>query len=135
MLAQLPRLPSAVSTMGSLQQPLPLGPLVALQFAICYINLAIPSTAARVAVNVRFFQRFGVGPTKAVSAGVIDSVAGFAVQIVLLVSLFFLADLDFELNLDPEQLSGLVTIVLIVIAVMVVLAIVALPSRPCGGGW
>ena len=41
--------------------PLPLGPLVALQFAICYVNLAIPSTAARVAINVRFFQRFGVG--------------------------------------------------------------------------
>ena len=61
-LAQIPRLPAAVSTMGSLQQPLPLGPLTALQFAICYVNLAIPSTAARVAVNVRFFQRFGVGP-------------------------------------------------------------------------
>ena len=47
LLAQLPRLPSAVSTMGSVQQPLPLGPLFALQFAICYVNLAIPSTAAR----------------------------------------------------------------------------------------
>ena len=46
--------------MGSIDRPLPLGPLTALQFAICYVNLAIPSTAARVAINVRFFQRFGV---------------------------------------------------------------------------
>ena len=62
-LAQIPRIPSAVSTMGAINRPLPLGPLTALQFAICYINLAIPSTAARVAVNIRFFQRFGVDPT------------------------------------------------------------------------
>ena len=59
-LAQIPRIPAAVSTMGSISRPLPLGPLTALQFAICYVNLAIPSTAARVAINVRFFQRFGV---------------------------------------------------------------------------
>ena len=45
-LAQLPRIPSAVSTMGSIERPLPLGPLTVLQFAICYVNLAIPSTAA-----------------------------------------------------------------------------------------
>ena len=43
-LAQLPRIPAAVSTMGSIEQPLPLGPLTALQFAICFVNLAIPST-------------------------------------------------------------------------------------------
>ena len=91
-LAQLPRIPAAVSTMGSIEQPLPLGPLTALQFAICYVNLAIPSTAARVAINMRFFQRFGVGPTTAMSAGVIDSVSGFVVQIVLFVALFFLSD-------------------------------------------
>ena len=46
LLAQIPRAPSAVSTKGSIDTPLPFGPLFALQFAICYINLAIPSTAA-----------------------------------------------------------------------------------------
>ncbi|MET0459952.1 MAG: hypothetical protein ABW195_11950, partial [Ilumatobacteraceae bacterium] len=96
-LAQIPRLPSAVSTMGSIQQPLPLGPLTALQFAICYVNLAIPSTAARVAINVRFFQRFGVKPATAMSAGAIDSVSGFVVQIAIFVLLFFSADLDLGL--------------------------------------
>ena len=71
-LAQIPRIPSAVSTMGAINRPLPLGPLTTLQFAICYVNLAIPSTAARVAVNIRFFQRFGVDPPTAVTAGAID---------------------------------------------------------------
>ena len=94
LLAQIPRVPAAVSTMGSMQQPLPLGPLTALQFAICYVNLAIPSTAARVAINVRFFQRFGVKPATAISAGVIDSVSGFVVQIALFLLLFFASDVD-----------------------------------------
>ena len=125
-LAQLPRVASAFSTMGSIARPLPLGPLVSLQFAITYVNLAIPSTAARVAISVRFFQRFGVGPATAMTAGVIDSVAGLIVQVVLLVTLFFFADLDFNLQLDPDQLSGLVTIGLIVIAVMIVAGLVCL---------
>jgi uncharacterized protein (TIRG00374 family) len=129
-LAQLPRIPSAVSTMGSIDRPLPIGPLTALQFAICFINLAIPSTAARVAVNIRFFQRFGVEPTRAVSAGVIDSVSGFVVQIVLFLSLAFLSDFDFSVTADTSDLSGWVTIALIAIAVIVVAAIVVVAVRP-----
>ena len=86
--------------MGAISRPLPLGPLTALQFAICFVNLAIPSTAARVAVNIRFFQRFGVDPTTAVSAGAIDSVSGFVVQIVLFVSLTLFSDVDFDLSVD-----------------------------------
>jgi uncharacterized membrane protein YbhN (UPF0104 family) len=124
LLAQLPRIPSAVSTMGSLQQPLPLGPLTALQFAICYVNLAIPSTAARVAINVRFFQRFGVTPTTAISAGVIDSVSGFVVQFMIFLLLFTVSDADLGLSTDTSDVSGLATIALIVIVGVVILAIV-----------
>jgi uncharacterized membrane protein YbhN (UPF0104 family) len=116
--------------MGSIDRPLPIGPLTALQFAICFINLAIPSTAARVAVNIRFFQRFGVEPTRAVSAGVIDSVSGFVVQIVLFLSLAFLSDFDFSVTADTSDLSGWVTIALIAIAVIVVAAIVVVAVRP-----
>jgi uncharacterized membrane protein YbhN (UPF0104 family) len=129
-LAQLPRIPSAVSTMGSIARPLPLGPLTTLQFAICYVNLAIPSTAARVAINIRFFQRFGVDATTAVSAGVIDSVSGFVVQISLFLLLFFWSDVDLSLSLDPDDLSGLATIALIAIGAIVVLVVlvIAVPS-------
>ena len=124
LLAQIPRVPSAVSTMGAINRPLPLGPLTALQFAICYINLAIPSTAARVAVNIRFFQRFGVDPTTAVTAGAIDSVSGFVVQIVLFVGLMLFSDVDFDLTLDTSDLSGMLTLLLITLAVIVVAALI-----------
>jgi uncharacterized membrane protein YbhN (UPF0104 family) len=123
-LAQIPRIPSAVSTMGSINRPLPLGPLTTLQFAICYVNLAIPSTAARVAINIRFFQRFGVDATTAVSAGVIDSVSGFIVQVALFLLLFFWSDVDFDLTVNTDDLSGIATIALITVAVLVVLVVV-----------
>jgi uncharacterized membrane protein YbhN (UPF0104 family) len=126
LLAQLPRIPSAVSTMGAIARPLPLGPLTTLQFAICYVNLAIPSTAARVAINIRFFERFGVPPTTAVSAGAIDSVSGFIVQIALFLVLFFWSDLDFGFTLDTDDLNGVATIALIVLAVLVVAAVVVI---------
>ena len=125
-LAQIPRIPAAVSTMGAIERPLPLGPLTTLQFAISYVNLAIPSTAARVAVNIRFFQRFGVDATTATTAGAIDSVSGFIVQIFLFVVLFFWSDVDFGLSFDTGDLEGLATIALIVVAAVVVLAVLVL---------
>ena len=133
-LAQAPRIPAAVSTMGAIETPLPFGPLFALQFAICYVNLAVPSTAARVAVNVRFFQRFGVKPTMAMSAGVIDSVSGFIVQIVLFVLLFFSSTLDLSLSTDTSDLSGvatlaLITVFVIIVAVAITLLVPALRRR------
>jgi uncharacterized membrane protein YbhN (UPF0104 family) len=130
MLAQIPRIPAAVSTMGSISRPLPLGPLTALQFAICYVNLAIPSTAARVAVNVRFLERFGLRPTEAMTAGVIDSVSGFVVQIVLFLLLFFTSDLDLGLSTDGSDLSGAATFALIVLVALVVAAVIVVSVAP-----
>jgi uncharacterized membrane protein YbhN (UPF0104 family) len=130
LVAQVARIPAAISTMGSLQQRLPLGPLTTLQFAICYVNLAIPSTAARVAVNVRFFERFGVRPATAMSAGVIDSVSGFVVQLTLLILLFFTSDIDFALTTEDADVDDLATIALIAIAAIVVLAVVTLTVAP-----
>jgi uncharacterized membrane protein YbhN (UPF0104 family) len=117
--------------MGSIDHELPLGPLTALQFAICYINLAVPSTAARVAVNIRFFQRCGVKPAAAVSAGAIDGVAGFVVQIALFLSLFFLSDLDFGLSWSLDDLSGVGTwVVVLIVAAVVVAVLVVWLVRP-----
>jgi len=125
-LAQTPRIPAAISTMGAIEEPLPFGPLLALQFAICYVNLAIPSTAARVALNVRFFQRFGVKPAMAMSAGVIDSVSGFILQVVLFVLLFFNSDLDFSLSTGTSDMSGAATLALITVIVLILAALITL---------
>jgi uncharacterized membrane protein YbhN (UPF0104 family) len=125
-IGQFPRVASAVSTMGSSPQPLPFGPTTALQFATCYVNLAVPSSAGRVAITTRFFQRFGVPPATALSAGVIDSVSELLIQLVLFVAVFFISDVDLGLSIDTDKLQGIATTALIVIAVVVITGLVAL---------
>jgi uncharacterized protein (TIRG00374 family) len=71
--------------MGASVTALRFGPVLALQYAIQFIALVLPASAARVALEVRFFQQFGIPATAAVSIGVIDSVSGFTVQVALLI--------------------------------------------------
>ena len=70
--------------MGASSSPLRYGPVAILQYAIQFIAVALPATAARLALDVRFFQRFGVAAAGAISIGLIDSVGGFAVQVLLI---------------------------------------------------
>jgi uncharacterized protein (TIRG00374 family) len=125
LIGQLPRIANAVSTIGSTTQPLPLGPTALMQFASCYVNLAVPSSAGRVALTTRFFQRFGVSPATALSAGVIDSGSEFVTQVVLFLLVFFISDVDLGLSVSQDQLSGLATTALIILAVLLVAGAVA----------
>jgi uncharacterized membrane protein YbhN (UPF0104 family)/tRNA A-37 threonylcarbamoyl transferase component Bud32 len=125
LIGQLPRVANALSTMGSTPQPLPFGPTTAMQFAICYVNLAVPSSAGRIAVTTRFYQRFGVPPAAALSAGAIDSLSEFIVQIALFTLVFFVSDLDLGLSLNTDQLSGIGTVALIIIVALIVVAVIA----------
>ena len=111
--AQLPRLSQAVSTLGASPVDLPLGPVYALQLATSYIAIAIPTAAARIAINVRFFQRHGVTPTAAVTVGAIDGIGGFVTQAFLLGSLLLLtsASLDLDLERAPDSAISLLGIV------------------------
>lgn len=125
---QLPRLPQAESTRAACPRPIPFGPVALLQFAITFVNLAIPSTFARVGVSVRFFQRRGIPSVSAMSIGVVDSVAGFAIQMLILVSvaLLGLADFNFQNTFDVQQedllaaLTALIAVVLLVALLAVV---------------
>lgn len=74
----------AFSTMGATTATLRYYPVLILQFALQFIAVALPATAARIAMDVRFFQSFGVASGAAVSIGVIDSFSGFVVQVILL---------------------------------------------------
>ena len=62
LMAQVARASGRISTMGASPVPLPLGPVLQLQFAIAYINMAVPSSVARLAMMMRFFQRVGASP-------------------------------------------------------------------------
>jgi uncharacterized membrane protein YbhN (UPF0104 family) len=125
-IAQLPRAANALSTLGSSVQPLPFGPTVALHVSTGFVNLAVPSSAGRVAVTTRYFQRFGIPPATALSAGVIDSVSELAVQVALFTAILFVADVDLGVSFDTDQLAGLGSVALAVVVAAAVVGLLAL---------
>ncbi len=72
------------ATLGASMAALRYWPVLMLQYAIQFIALVLPATAARLALEIRFFEKYGIAAAAAVSIGVVDSVSGFAVQIALL---------------------------------------------------
>jgi uncharacterized protein (TIRG00374 family) len=97
-LALSPVVPVALSfaTLGASYRPVRFGPVLMLEYAIQFIALAVPSSAARLALEVRFFGRNGIDGGGALSIGVIASVCGFITQVLLiaLIGLSGLASLD-----------------------------------------
>lgn len=130
LLGQTPRFAQAISTQGASPIRLLYGPVVALQFAIAFINLAIPSTAARVAVNIRFFQRQGVPGAQAVSIGAVDGFAGFVVQVLILLATLVLGvgGTDLDLSLDRSGDSGGLLLVVLGFAVLAVGTVLVVPK-------
>jgi uncharacterized membrane protein YbhN (UPF0104 family) len=128
---QIPRISTAVGTLGSSPHPLALGPTIALQFAVTFINLAVPSTAARIATVTRYFQKQGATATTALTAGAIDGAAGFVVQVsILAVTLGFgFADLDFDIDRpDTGDHVGPLLAVVIGLFLAAVVAMAVVPS-------
>jgi uncharacterized membrane protein YbhN (UPF0104 family) len=88
------------------------------------VNIAIPSAAARIAMNIRFSQRHGLPPGTAMAAGALDGLSGFIVQASLLIGLLMLTPLSIDLDLsasidDTERLVlGLAIFVGAVVAVV-----------------
>ena len=121
----------SVTTQGASPRHIPFGPLALLQFAIAFIALAIPSSAARVAMVIRFFQRHGVAPAAATAVSLLDSFSGFLVQITLLVLVLGVGVGDVHLDFSLTTRSGgataaLVQILVLAAVVVLLLAVVAL---------
>jgi uncharacterized membrane protein YbhN (UPF0104 family)/tRNA A-37 threonylcarbamoyl transferase component Bud32 len=124
----------AVATLGASFRPLRFGPVLMLEYAIQFIALAVPSSAARLALDVRFFGRNGIDGGGALSIGVIASVCGFIIQVLLivLISLSGLASLELggggasstggSSSSDEHRLL-ILTAVLVVVGVAVTLAV------------
>jgi uncharacterized protein (TIRG00374 family) len=98
----------AFSTMGASIQPMRFGPVLMLEYAIQFIQLAVPSSAARIALEVRFFEKNGVESGGAIAIGAIDSVCGFVIQIllILVITLSGLASIDFSLGGSSSSSSS-----------------------------
>jgi uncharacterized protein (TIRG00374 family) len=118
----------AFSTLGASLRPLRFGPVLLLQFAIRFIALAVPSSAARIALSVRFFQKAGAPTSEAVAIGAIDSVSGFVIQAFIL-AIVALANLV-TLDLPTQDLPDLTGKLLILGAVVVVILVVAAAFVP-----
>ena len=115
----------ALSTLGASLRPLRFGPVLLLQFAIRFIALAVPSSAARIALSVRFFQRSGAPTSEAIAIGAIDSVSGFVIQALILaiVALANLVTLDLPTPDLPDRSGKLLILGVVVVVILVVAAI------------
>lgn len=125
-----PRVTNAISLGATSPTKLPLGRLTMLQIAMTFTNLAVPSTAGRVAVSVRFFQRSGVDPTTAIAMGAADGFAGFLAQVILVVSSLLFAAGSMNLQIDDEFEWGPIAKIIILLAIAVVIAIVVVAVVP-----
>jgi uncharacterized membrane protein YbhN (UPF0104 family) len=126
--AQLPRLGQAVSTLGSVPARLAFGPVYAMQLATGYMNVAMPANLARLAVNIRFFQRQGLSSTTAVASGAIDSFVSTVIQAVLLGLLLVFSSASVELDVPVP--SGDTRRLLWLVAAIVVAAVAILVTVP-----
>ena len=73
----------AVSLAAVSPKPVPVGVTTIEQFAIGFVNIAIPSAAGRVATNARYFQKFGISPVTSTTTGAITGFIGFVAQAIL----------------------------------------------------
>lgn len=117
----------AFSTVGACLRPVRFGPVLMLQYAIQFIQLAVPSSAARIALEIRFFQRIGLSRTGAIAVGAIDSVSGFVVQIVLILTISLSGLVTLQLGSEGKSRPSFDgTWLLVAAGVVLVLVLVAL---------
>ena len=82
--AQTPILALSVAKLGSVAQPLPLGPVVALDIGTKFTGLA-GGGVTTMALEVRFFQKQGMKAAVAVTSSLLNSVASGVVEVALLI--------------------------------------------------
>jgi uncharacterized membrane protein YbhN (UPF0104 family)/tRNA A-37 threonylcarbamoyl transferase component Bud32 len=125
-LAQATLVGSGVSMRGGVLTPLPLLPCVAEQSAIKFVNLTVPSSAGRIAMNLRFLQRLGVPLPEAVAGSAVDDLSNKIVMIVL-----FLLALPFvRTSKNLFHGGGVNTSLLAALGIALVIGLVAVLAVP-----
>jgi len=128
-LAQLTYVPQAIALRGAIPTPIPLGPSIALQAAIKFMNLTVPGNAGSIGLSIRFLQKQGAPTGSAVASGAIAGLSDTIVQVLLVVCLLPFV----HLHLDTRQLKGALpsgTFVAVIFAglAVAVIAVLAIPS-------
>jgi uncharacterized membrane protein YbhN (UPF0104 family) len=128
----------AVAMQGAAVDRLPFIPVLGLEMSIAFLGLAVPSSAAKVGMTIRFLQLVGSNPTAAVAISLIDSLSGFLVQALVIVLTLFTG----VVTLQPTQSGsgpqigstlagldwGLIGFIVLVLVIVAVLAIRFIPK-------
>ena len=118
---------AAFALSGSIVDPIPIGPNLAVQVASSFASIAAPSQIGGVALKGRFLQRRGIDPAVAVAAIGLNTVAAFLVHLVVLSAFFFWVG-GSDLSSVSLPSSGTVSLV----AGGLVAAVVIVASLPIG---
>lgn len=124
-LAQLPPFSQAIAMLGAVATTLPLRPVTVVQYAQAFTGL-VGGTAGNATLSIRFFQKQGLPPTLAVSSGVLNSAAGFVVQIILVVTGLLATGSSFDIDTGGTSVPGWVH-ALLVVAALAVVAVLFVP--------
>jgi uncharacterized membrane protein YbhN (UPF0104 family)/tRNA A-37 threonylcarbamoyl transferase component Bud32 len=104
LIAQSTFISSGISVRGTVPTPIPLLPCVVLQSALKFINLTVPSSAGRIATNLRCLQRMGAPRAEAIAGGALDDISNKVVQAALLLLTFSLVSVN--LNTSQFHVAG-----------------------------
>jgi uncharacterized membrane protein YbhN (UPF0104 family) len=129
MLAQATNYTDAVALVKIAPKPVPVGITTVEQFAIGFVNMAVPSAAGRIATNARYFQKFGISPVTSAASGAITGFLGFIAQVVLIVLTVVVG----SGSIDISSLEGggeVLRLVAMVGVIAVIAAIVIAVVRP-----
>ena len=126
---QMTNATDAMTVVAASPKPVPVGITTLEQFAIGFINLAVPSTAGRIAVNARFFQRFGINAVTSSATAAITGLVGFVAQIILLVLALVVGKASVDLS-GLESDGGLVRVIVFAAVIFIVglIAVLVIPK-------
>ncbi|MDX2378241.1 MAG: lysylphosphatidylglycerol synthase transmembrane domain-containing protein, partial [Acidimicrobiia bacterium] len=117
----------AVAVAAVSPKPVPIGVTTVEQFAIGFVNIAVPSAAGRVATNARYFQKFGISAVTSTTTGAITGFIGFIAQAILVVLTILIGagSIDFsEMQGGGGVIRLLVMAILVFVGVLVVVALI-----------
>jgi uncharacterized membrane protein YbhN (UPF0104 family) len=92
----------AIAMQGAAVDRLPFMPVLGLETSIAFVGLAVPSSAAKIGMTIRFLQLVGSNPTAAVTISLLDAFSGFLVQVLVIVLTLFTG----VVTLTPANTSG-----------------------------
>jgi uncharacterized membrane protein YbhN (UPF0104 family)/tRNA A-37 threonylcarbamoyl transferase component Bud32 len=118
----------AFTTIGSVDEKIPLGPAILMQYAVSFTNMVLPTGAASTLMNIRFLQKQGTGVAVATSSGVLCGLSGTFAQF----TLFIVTALVIGQSLDLGEIGGggdnALILLVVIVAAAVIGAVVFVPK-------